>query len=125
MKQAGVLESEVIFLYGLWQTAKRALRGGAALLLAMQLLMAPTAAARAAEPERLPSVKELVPVGHTVGIKLFSRGVLVVKLPEDSTPAKACGLRTGDVIVRYFLDRGMHNIFDINEMLYRFDQQLL
>lgn len=31
----------------------------------------------------------------------------------------------GDVIVRYFLDRGMHNIFDINEMLYRFDQQLL
>ena len=66
----------------------------------MQLLMAPTAAARAAEPERLPSVKELVPVGHTVGIKLFSRGVLVVKLPEDSTPAKACGLRTGDVIVR-------------------------
>ena len=100
VKQAGVLESEVIFLYGLWQTAKRALRGGAALLLAMQLLMAPTAAARAAEPERLPSVKELVPVGHTVGIKLFSRGVLVVKLPEDSTPAKACGLRTGDVIVR-------------------------
>ena len=94
------MESEVIFLYGLWQTAKRALRGGAALLLAMQLLMAPTAAARAAEPERLPSGKELVPVGHTVGIKLVSRGVLVVKLPEDSTPAKACGLRTGDVIVR-------------------------
>ena len=34
MKQAGVLESEVIFLYGLWQTAKRALRGGAALVIA-------------------------------------------------------------------------------------------
>ena len=98
VKQAGVLESEVIFLYGLWQTAKRALRGGAALLLAAQLLMAPTAAARAAAPAS--SARELVPVGHTVGIKLFSRGVMVVKLTEDSTPARACGLQTGDVIVR-------------------------
>ena len=85
-------------MYGLWQTAKRALRGGAALLLAAQLLMAPTAAARAAAPAS--SARELVPVGHTVGIKLFSRGVMVVKLTEDSTPAKACGLQTGDVIVR-------------------------
>ena len=42
----------------------------------------------------------LVPVGHTVGIKLFSRGVLVVKLPEEDTPAKECGLKTGDVIVQ-------------------------
>jgi len=42
----------------------------------------------------------LVPVGHTVGIKLFARGVLVVKLPEGSTPAKACGLQTGDVILQ-------------------------
>ena len=41
----------------------------------------------------------LVPVGHTVGIKLFSRGVLVVKLSEGGTPAKECGLQTGDVIV--------------------------
>ena len=45
------------------------------------------------------AVKELVPVGHTVGIKLFSRGVLVVKAPEDDTPAKECGLRSGDVII--------------------------
>ena len=42
----------------------------------------------------------LAPVGHTVGIKLFSRGVVVVKLSEGGTPAKACGLRTGDVIVK-------------------------
>lgn len=42
----------------------------------------------------------LVPVGHTVGIKLFSRGVVVVKFPEGSTPARECGLRTGDVIVK-------------------------
>ena len=85
-------------MYGLWHTAQRALRGAAALLLAAQLLMAPTAAARAAEPAS--SARELVPVGHTVGIKLFSRGVMVVKLTEDSTPARACGLHTGDVIVR-------------------------
>ena len=42
----------------------------------------------------------LVPVGHTVGIKLFSRGVVVVKLTEGGTPARECGLRTGDVIVK-------------------------
>ena len=43
--------------------------------------------------------RSLVPVGHTVGVKLFSRGVVVVKLPEGGTPARACGLKTGDVIV--------------------------
>lgn len=42
--------------------------------------------------------KRLVPVGHTVGVKLFARGVVVVKLPEDGTPARACGLKMGDVI---------------------------
>lgn len=41
----------------------------------------------------------LVPVGHTVGIKLFARGVLVVKLPEDDSPARECGLKEGDVIL--------------------------
>jgi len=35
-----------------------------------------------------------------VGVKLFSKGVLVVKPPEDGTPAEACGLRSGDVILR-------------------------
>ena len=39
-------------------------------------------------------------MGHTVGIKLFSRGVLVVKLPDGQTPARECGLQTGDVIVK-------------------------
>ena len=38
------------------------------------------------------SARMLVPVGHTVGIKLFSRGVVVVKLSDGGTPAKACGL---------------------------------
>lgn len=46
----------------------------------------------------------LVPVGHTVGIKLFSDGVLVVGLSQVDTPAgaaapaKNCGLKEGDII---------------------------
>ena len=53
----------------------------------------------AASPSRM-----LVPVGRAVGIKLFSDGVLVVGFSEISTdhgkaaPAKACGLREGDII---------------------------
>ena len=35
-----------------------------------------------------------------MGIKLFSRGVLVVKPPDGGTPARACGLKQGDVIVK-------------------------
>ena len=46
------------------------------------------------------SVQMLVPVGHTVGIKLFARGVVVVKLSDGGTPTKECGLRTGDIIVK-------------------------
>ncbi len=43
----------------------------------------------------------LVPVGHTVGVKLFADGVLVVALSDGETPAKACGLREGDIILRF------------------------
>ena len=59
------------------------------------------AVACTAETER---VKRLVPVGRTVGIKLFSKGVMVVALSELNTsegavwPAKDCGLEVGDVI---------------------------
>ncbi len=59
-------------------------------------LFAPRAAALEA--------KMLVPVGQTVGIKLFSEGVVVIGLAEVETPegmqapGKACGLRVGDVI---------------------------
>ena len=48
--------------------------------------------------------KTLVPVGRTVGIKLFSEGVVVIGLAEVETahgvsaPGEACGLRVGDVI---------------------------
>lgn len=80
-------------MYGSSRFSKRALGAGLALALAF-LLCAGVTRARAAEP------RMLVPVGHTVGIKLFSRGVVVVKFPEGSTPARECGLRTGDVIVK-------------------------
>ena len=46
--------------------------------------------------------KTLVPVGHTVGIKLFSEGVMVVALADEiageTSPAKNCGLKKGDMI---------------------------
>ena len=74
--------------------AKRLLRFGTACLAALLACSASVAMAAEVTP------RMLVPVGHTVGIKLFSRGVMVVKLTEDSTPARACGLQTGDVIVR-------------------------
>lgn len=82
-------------LYGPLQSAKRVLRGSAALLLA--LLLCGAAGAGAAD---MTGTRMLVPVGHTVGIKLFSRGVMVVKLSEGGTPARAGGLQTGDVIVK-------------------------
>lgn len=46
----------------------------------------------------------LVPIGKTVGIKLFSDGVLVVGLSPVTTaagscdPARSCGLKAGDII---------------------------
>ena len=46
------------------------------------------------------ATKYLIPVGHTVGIKLFARGVLVTELSQGDTPARDCGLKTGDVILQ-------------------------
>lgn len=48
--------------------------------------------------------KRLVPVGRTVGLKLFAHGVMVVGLDEvegdgeSYSPAKQCGLKAGDII---------------------------
>ena len=49
--------------------------------------------ADAAEP-----VRELVPVGETIGVKLFSDGVLVIGFSDGETAAKKCGLKEGDII---------------------------
>ena len=81
-----------------FQKAKRRLRScGAAcfgLLLALSLATGQAAAADGETP------RMLTPVGHTMGIKLFSRGVLVVGLTPGKTPARSGGLETGDVILQ-------------------------
>ena len=84
-------------MHGSPKNRKRVRRGGAAFFLALFFLTVPAAATPAADSG---SARMLIPVGHTVGIKLFARGVMVVKLPEDDTPARECGLKTGDVIVK-------------------------
>lgn len=77
------------------------LQGGAAFLLALFLCSPPLAMAAGVTADGgTPAGRMLVPVGHTVGIKLFARGVVVVKLSDGGTPAKECGLRTGDIIVK-------------------------
>ena len=69
---------------------------GLGLLLAAVLTLWPTAA--------WASAPTVVPVGRAVGIKLFSDGVVVVGTSDIATdggnvnPAKACGLREGDII---------------------------
>lgn len=48
--------------------------------------------------------RRVIPMGRTVGIKLFSDGVMVVGFSEvsaaggSSAPARECGLREGDII---------------------------
>ncbi len=59
-----------------------------------------------AQPVRAAALEaeELVPVGHTIGIKLFAEGVVVIGLAEVETtagvltPGADCGLQVGDVI---------------------------
>lgn len=68
---------------------------GLSLLLALVLLF----------PAQAAAVREVIPIGHTAGIRMKSEGVLVVRLDEvesaDGThsPARDAGLREGDVIV--------------------------
>lgn len=85
-----------------------ALRGFALSLAAVIFLLG--LGSRAAAAESVPAAavpggqKMVVPMGRAVGIKLFSDGVLVVGLTEvpgeggAAAPAKACGLRQGDII---------------------------
>ncbi|QNL43646.1 SpoIVB peptidase [Oscillibacter hominis] len=75
---------------------RKRLRGGAAAFLSLLLFVSPlVVTAQAADV-----VKTLVPVGHTIGVKLFSRGVLVVELSDGPCPARSCGLKTGDLITK-------------------------
>lgn len=67
---------------------------GAILAFVVAVVLISAADALAAE------VKEVVPMGRAVGIKLFSDGVLVVGTSEidGQNPARACGLKEGDII---------------------------
>ena len=66
-------------------------------LFALALLAQPAFAAESAP-------RYVCPIGKTVGIKLFSDGVLVIGLSDveteigESSPAKDCGLHQGDII---------------------------
>ena len=86
-------------MYGFGNLARRVLRSGTTLLLALVLSTAALGAGAVDVTAEREEAQLLVPVGHTVGIKLFARGVLVVKLPEEESPARACGLKEGDVIL--------------------------
>ena len=86
-------------MYECSQSAKRLLRGGAACLLAL-FLCGSLGTGAVDVTGTASSARMLVPVGHTVGIKLFSKGVVVVKMADGGSPAKACGLQTGDVILQ-------------------------
>jgi len=78
---------------GAWQLFN-AVRGALLALVVALVLISTTDWAGAAQ------VKEVVPMGRAVGIKLFSDGVLVVGTSEvdGQNPARACGLREGDII---------------------------
>ena len=86
-------------MYGPFQKARHVLRGGAALVLALLLCAAMPARAAgvtAGGADQDTSARMLVPVGHTVGIKLFANGVLVVDVSAlegvgGKSPAQKCG----------------------------------
>ena len=89
-----------------FQKSKGWLRGGAAACLSALLLFpvctgtAEAASLTGTSVSTANTGQMLVPVGHTVGIKMFARGVLVVGLTEGKSPAKSCGLEKGDVILK-------------------------
>lgn len=76
------------------------------LILGLVLLSMLSLGAAAAEKTAVGAVNEktVIPMGRTVGIKLFSDGVMVVGFSEvaDGTgstlPARDCGLKEGDII---------------------------
>lgn len=57
-----------------------------------------------AAPARAAEERTAIPMGRTMGIKLFSDGVMVVDFSEvagakgNSAPARDCGLREGDIV---------------------------
>ena len=91
-----------------WTGVLLLLRG--LVLLAAVALVLPGLGVRPASAEALPAMasaegaRMVIPMGRAVGIKLFSDGVLVVGLSDvtgqagETSPARSCGLRQGDII---------------------------
>jgi stage IV sporulation protein B len=92
----------VILLEKHSQKPKNPLHGGAALCLSALLIFPFLSGTASAENLNgsLAEAQRLIPVGHTVGMKLFARGILIIGLSEGDTPAKRGGLRKGDVVLR-------------------------
>jgi len=81
---------------------KQWLCGGVLALLLMGAVGATSDGTRTTAPVAVvcsAQADSLIPLGRTVGIKLFSDGVLVVGLAEgEQVPARQMGLKTGDLI---------------------------
>ena len=66
--------------------------------------------------------RTVIPMGRAVGIKLFSDGVLVVGLADvpgqagSAAPARACGLKQGDIIT-HINDTQVDTIEQVREVL--------
>ena len=92
----------------------------ALLLLAALVMTTLSLVPRAAAAETQPRM--VIPLGQAVGIKLFAQGVLVVGLSDIATdqglasPAKACGIRTGDVIT-HINDAQVSSIEEVQAIL--------
>ena len=87
-----------------WPAARGMLILLTVLLMGLSAMRAEAVSTETSAPA--PGPRYLVPVGRTVGIKLFARGVMVVGLTDVATetgscsPAKSCGLKTGDIITQ-------------------------
>ena len=113
-----------------WTGVLLLLRG--LVLLAAVALVLPGLGARPASAEALPAMasaegaRMVVPMGRAVGIKLFSDGVLVVGLSDvtgqagETSPARSCGLRQGDIIT-HINDTQVDTIEEVRAVLQKLE----
>ena len=104
-----------------WAAAARA---ALVMVLASACVLAGSAQAAGAAPDSgsAEGGRMVVPLGRTVGIKLFSDGVMVVGLSEVDTgagrsaPARDCGLQAGDIIT-HINSEEVDTIEDVQQVL--------
>ena len=104
-----------------WAAAARA---ALVMVLASACVLAGSAQAAGAVPDSgsAEGGRMVVPLGRTVGIKLFSDGVMVVGLSEVDTgagrsaPARDCGLQAGDIIT-HINSEEVDTIEDVQQVL--------